>query len=104
MRSKRLRFRVFKEIADSIIAFCPPAVKRLRFRVFKEIADSIIAFCPPGLVPTYIILQLRIQSLRIGEQIRIRIYCILAFKCGRTVCDMSCVHISPELVECDNND
>ena len=43
------------------ITYCRPTfkhvLKRLCVRIFKEIANSIIAFLgPPGLVPTYVIL------------------------------------------------
>ena len=55
------------------------AVKRLRFRVFKEIVNSIIAFWARPHVHN-------MNSIIANwEKIHIRIYCILVFKCGPTV-------------------
>ena len=58
------------------------AVKRLRFCIFKEIANSMRfgpAWTRRHIRNTYF------AFLIIGGEIRIRIYCILAFKCGPTV-------------------
>ena len=59
-------------------------VKRLRFHVFNEIANSIIAFWAwtrPHVLNTLIAFVIIASQ----EKIRIHIYCILAFKCGPTV-------------------